>query len=560
MAPARNLIWIGAAGVAATKQDARMAESLKAVIIIFTISLGGFVYARAAFGEIVDGRTIDRWRNVFLAATLAAFLIPNFWLFLFAVGLIAIALGASEKNKPALYLVLLFALPVADAIVPGFGGIQNFLALFPFNILAIVILWPMLFARQENRELHPIGSIADYFFIAYSLLMLALAFRDTTVTDGFRQSTAFILTTIGPYLVFSRINWTKERLKATTLAFVLPLIIMSAIALVEVVLRWHPYKSAIDHWDIAERVRYTFRSGYLRAFTSVFAPISFGLFLAAAVPLAMALISSMQRKMLAIGGLAALGVGLLATFSRGPWIGAALAVVAFVFTSDRPFKNLTRLGLIGTAGFLALSVTPIGDQIIGLLPFVGDSSTSSIDYREQLMDIGWSVAMETRWFGSEDFMSHPAMQQLVQGQGIIDIVNSYLRVTLESGLVGLFLFVGVSFFSALSAWRAIGAARAADPEFAVYGQAWLAALASTLLVIATTSSVVAQVAEVHWLLCGMCVGFARSAEALRLAAPATAPANIPPEPPPPPRAAAPKPSIAAHSLPPHLRQYADREK
>lgn len=535
-----------------------MTESLKALIIIFAISLGGFVYARLAFAEIADGKTIGRWRNVYLAATLAAFLIPNFWVFLFAVGLIAVALGAPERNKPALYLVLLFALPVADAVVPGFGGIQNFLALFPFNILAIVILLPMLFARAENRAFRRVGSFADYFFIAYSLLTLALSFRDTTVTDGFRQSTAYILTAFGPYLVFSRINWTKERLKTTTLAFVLPLIILSAVAVVEVVMNWHLYKSAVDRWDIFQRIRYTWRSGFLRAYASVFEPISFGLFLAAAIPMSLALISSMRRRLLAIGGFCALGIGLLATFSRGPWVGAALAVVVFVFTSDRPFRNMTRLGMLGIAGILALSVTPVGDQIISLLPFIGDSSTSSIDYRQQLMDVGWSVAMEARWFGSEDYMQHPAMQQLVQGQGIIDIVNSYLRVTLESGLVGLALFVGVAVFSALTAFRAIGAVREADPEFAIYGQAWLAALAGVMLVIATTSSVVAQVAEVQWLICGMCVGIARSAAAALAAKPAPAASGQPAPPVPPVRSGPAKPRLSASKLPPHLRQYADR--
>ena len=536
-----------------------MTEALKALIIIFTVSLGGFVYTRLAFAGIADAKTIGRWRNVFLAATLATFLIPNFWVFLFAIGLIAIALGAPEKNKPALYLVLLFALPVADAIVPGFGGIRNFLSLFPFNVLTIVILWPMLFARWQDRDARGVGAFADYFFIAYSLLNLALAYRDTTITDGFRQSAAFILTAFGPYLAFSRYNWTKARLKAVTLALVAPLIILSAIAFVEVALSWHLYKPAIDNWNINQRFTYTQRSGFLRAYASVMGPISFGLFVAAAIPPAAALIASLKRKLLAIGGLGVLCVGLLATFSRGPWVGAALGIVVFVLTGDRVFRNFTRLTLIGVAGFLALSVSPIGDQIISLLPFVGDSSTGSIDYRQQLMDIGWSVAMETKWFGSEDFMNHPAMQQLVQGQGIIDIVNTYLQVTLESGLAGLSLFVGVSFFSGLTAWRAIGAARAVDPEIAVYGQAWLAALASTMLVIATTSSVVAQVAEVHWLLCGMCVGFARSVAAARLNVAAPAPADDPPAPPPA-RKAAPNPSISAKDLPPHLRQYADREK
>ncbi len=534
-----------------------MTEALKALAVVFAISFCGFIYARVAFGEIATSGTINRWRNIYLSATLAIFLIPNFWVFLFAIALIALTLGGREKNKPALYLLLLFALPVADDLVPGFGGIQNFLILFPFNILALCILIPLLFAPQENRAFRRVGAAADYFFIGFSVLTLALSFRDTSITDGFRQSAAYMLTAFGPYLVFSRINWTKERMKAATLAFVIPLIILSAIAVVEAVLSWHVFASAVDNWAISNRARYNWRSGFLRAYTTVFEPISFGLFISCAIPLSLALISSMTKRKLAMAGVGLLGLGLLFTFSRGPWVGAAFALLIFVMTSERFFKGMMRLGVLGLAGMLALSATPMGDQIVALIPFVGDSSTNSIDYRQQLMDIGWQVAMENKWLGSENYLNHPAMQALVQGQGIIDIVNSYLRVTLESGLVGLSLFVGVSAFSMLAAFRAIGAVRKADPELAIYCQAWLAALAGLLLTIATTSSVVAQVAEVHWLLCGMCIGVARSVAAAK-AVPQPAIDSLPPPPDPPVRGAKPNPQEAGGNLPPHLRQYAKR--
>lgn len=541
-----------------------MAELIKAFVFVFAVSFGGFVYARLAFGEIADGRTVARWRNVYLAATTVAFLTPNFWLFLFLLALVILLFGAGEKNRPALYLLLIFALPVADSLVPGFGGINGFLNLYPFNILAVVILWPMLFARQGHRAFRRTGSTADFFFLGYSLLTFALSFRDTTITDGFRQWTAYMLTALGPYLVFSRCEWTKERLRLATLAYVTPLIILSALALVESVMSWHLFASPVSHWNIWHRAIYSWRSGFLRAYTTVFEPIAFGLYIATAIPLTLALLSSLKRRTLALGGLAALLVGLIVTFSRGPWVGAAFATLVFVMTSGRVFSNMTRLAGLGVAGLLVLSATPVGETILSLLPFVGESSTSSVDYRERLAEIGWDVAMENRWLGSETYMNHPAMQQLVQGQGIIDIVNTYLRVTLESGLVGLFLFVGVSGFSVIALWRSIAKAREADPELAVYCQAWLAALACFLLVIATTSSVVAQVAEVHWLLCGMCVGVARSAAAAaaaKAAQPGAGPKTPAPPPPSPPKRggpAAPPGGPAARAAPPHLRQYVQR--
>ncbi|MFZ5619144.1 MAG: O-antigen ligase family protein [Pseudomonadota bacterium] len=536
-----------------------MIEALKALIVIGTLSLCAFIYARMAFSGVVGAAVVDRWRNIYLAATAAAFLIPNYWVMLGALSLIAVLMGVAEKFKPALYILLLFAVPAASAIVPGFGGIQNFLALYPFNILAVVILFPLLLMPQEARGHRGVGSLADFFFIAFSLLALALAFRDTTVTDGFRRATAYILTAFAPYLVFSRVNWTLDRLKLATLAYVVPFVALGAIAVVEVVLNWHVFRNAVDSWNIGFFSRYLARSGYLRAYGSVFGPISFGLFTVIAIALTPAIIASSTQKFLPRLAYLPLAAGLLATFSRGPWVGAALAIAAYAATSARPIQNLIRLGALGIAAFAGLAATPIGDQLIDMLPFIGDVEENTIDYRQRLFDVGWTVVMQNPWFGSEDYLETEAMQSLVQGQGIIDIVNAYLQVALDKGLVGLALFVGVSLFALLSLYRSIGAARRIDPELASYCQSWFAALVSVMLVLATTTNVVAQIAEVHWLLCGMCVGIARSVAVLN-AAPAMTPAA---EPAPPAMADLQPdpvdPGPPAGSLPPHLRQYAKRD-
>ena len=59
--------------------------------------------------------------------------------------------------------------------------------------------------------------------------------------------------------------------------------------------------------------------------------------------------------------------------------GAAVAVVAFALTGEKPFANMTRLAMLGIAGALALMATPIGADIIDMLPFIGDTSANSIE-------------------------------------------------------------------------------------------------------------------------------------------------------------------------------------
>ncbi len=537
-----------------------MFEALKALAVVLTMSLGAFVFARMAFSDVVAPATIDRLRNIYLATTVAAFLIPNFWAMLFAVASIALLLGAAEKFKPAVFLLVLFAIPAADAYVPGIGPIQNFLSLYPFNVLIVVLLWPLLLRPNEHGAYAKIGRLADYCFILFALVSVALAFRETSATNGVRRATAFLLTSLGPYLVFSRMKWTTERLKLASLAYVVPMIALSGVGVAEVILNWHIYKVAVDNWDIYFFARYLAREGFLRAYGSVFGPITFGLFLVVAVALLPALIASATRKLPARLGYVALAGGLISTFSRGPWIGAILTVIVHAATDKKPLTSLVRLGLIGIAGVAAIAVTPLGGQLIDMLPFIGDVEERNIDYRARLFDVGLQVVQQNPWFGSENYKETEAMQSLFQGQGIIDIVNAYLQVALDKGLVGLGLFLGVTGLALWSAWRAIGEARKIDDELAIYCQAWVAALVGVMLVLATTTNVIAQIAEVHWLLCGICVGIARSVAAMTAEAAALAPkgppeavtpANEVPTP-----ARAPVWSAPARELPAHLRQYA----
>lgn len=541
-----------------------MFEALKALAVVLTMTIGAFVFARMAFSDVIGGAAIDRLRNIFVATTIAAFLIPNFWAMLFVVSLIVIFLGAAEKFKPALFLLLLFAIPAADTYVPGIGPIQNFLSLYPFNVLVLIILWPLLLRSNENKEYAKVGAIADYCFILFAALSVALAFRETSPTNGIRRATAFLLTSLGPYLVFSRTLWTVERLKLASLAYVMPMIALSGVGVAEVVLNWHVYKVAVENWDIYFFARYLAREGFLRAYGSVFGPISFGLFLVVAAALLPPLIASTRRKMLPSLGYLAIAGGLVSTFSRGPWIGAILTGVVRAGTAKKPVTNLLRLGAAGVAVFVALLATPLGGKLISMLPFIGNVEERNIDYRARLFEVGVEVVKKNPWFGSEGYKESEAMQSLIQGQGIIDIVNAYLQVALDKGLVGLTLFLGVTGVALWSLYRAIPAARAFDEELASYAQGWFAALVGVMLVLATTTNVIAQIAEVHWLLCGVCIGIARSIPALAAARAATDDAAM--APPADPKAdftvrtRPPVWSAPAKDLPRHLRQYAGKDE
>ena len=62
-------------------------------------------------------------------------------------------------------------------------------------------------------------------------------------------------------------------------------------------------------------------------------------------------------------GLAALGVGLVATVSRGPWVGAAVGILAMTLASRQPGRRLVRLMLVALVAAVVLARVALGREV-----------------------------------------------------------------------------------------------------------------------------------------------------------------------------------------------------
>jgi O-antigen ligase len=204
--------------------------------------------------------------------------------------------------------------------------------------------------------------------------------------------------------------------------------------------------------------------------------------------------------------LAILLAGLLSSLSRGPWLGfAVFAVVALAARPKSAGKVLAAVGplIIGAAYLLPSSIV---QRFVNLLPFIGSADKGSESYRSELFAHAMIVIERYPLFGSHSFLEEPEMQQMVQGQGIVDIVNSYLQVALDFGLVGLFLFL--AFFLSLGAFLFVRTARPASHPSHINIGGLLALLIAMLFTIATTSSI-AIIPFIIWTFAGICVAVSR---------------------------------------------------
>jgi O-antigen ligase len=138
---------------------------------------------------------------------------------------------------------------------------------------------------------------------------------------------------------------------------------------------------------------------------------------------------------------AVLLVALASTWSRGPWLGAGiflLSLIALRWVSARTYSfGLISLLLAGVIVKLFGADELIYDFLRSLFGSTEDDF-GSIQYRRQLLDAALALIKQSPTFGVPNFGAY--LQEFRQGEGIIDLVNTYLMVTLSSGMVGLVLY------------------------------------------------------------------------------------------------------------------------
>ena len=94
-----------------------MPNQYKAFIVVIVITAIVFMLAKRVFMKYMTAEDYARRRNVWLAITAAAFLLPNFWLFILVTAVIVAIAAAKEPNPAALYLFLLLIVTVRFVLV-----------------------------------------------------------------------------------------------------------------------------------------------------------------------------------------------------------------------------------------------------------------------------------------------------------------------------------------------------------------------------------------------------------------------------------------------------------
>ena len=486
-----------------------MSEYIRALIFILLLASLGFAFCKKLTYPAISNIDFKRWRNIWFLVVTSAFLSSNFWLFIALASFLILIITKQEKNRMALFFILVFALPSFEKSIPGFGLVNNLFSLSYIRFISLVILVPAALITSKINRFTFFSIWTDKFIIVYIVLITTLELRGTTTTDALRSLLYTVLEVFLPYYVASRSIINLRQMNNVLYAFVISAIVVSFISGFESVKHWLLYNnlpSALDaNFDLGG---YLGRSGGIRAIASLGHPIVLGCFISVSIGFYLYLNTSIENKNLKRIAAAILVIGLLAPMSRGPWISALLLIILFILQGPMAFKNLSKLLIGGLIVISLLATTPMGQKIINLLPIVGKVEKNNIDYREQLLTNSLIVIARNPIFGSVDYLKEPEMLELIQGQGIIDVVNTYIGITLSVGYAGLVLFISIFASVILAIRRSMKLITDKRNQLHLLGRSLVAVLLSSMFMISTTSSI-ASLPIIYWSILGLGIAYTR---------------------------------------------------
>jgi len=485
-----------------------MPEHIRALVVILVIAAAVFHLARPVAIQVVSAETFSRWRTAWFGLTLALFLAHNFWVYALLLVVWVRYMANREQHAVGLFLVLLFVAPPASMNIPGLGVVNHLFPIDHYKLLVLVILMPMAWRLFQRRSGMRLGdSFVDKMVLGYLAIICSLAFRETSVTGGLRQTLTHIVEIFFPYYVVSRSLRNIDDFRYAFFGFAMGAALLSALALFEVMRYWKLYHGVLltlgfSQWQFGG---YLERMGALRPDVSVGNSIVLGYVIMVSVGCYTFLMAHMKEGLRRQLGLGLLIGGVIWSLSRGPWVGLCLLFLVFLLTETKVVSRFLKAVAIGSMAFFVALQFPVGQFLSDLLPFFGENEAGSVEYREDLLTQALLVFERNFWFGSTDYLSAPEFQTMYSG-GIIDIVNTYLGVALDYGMVGLGFFAGTFILATLGTLQALRRVRKNKDHTVLLGRALLAILLSIMLVIYTVSSIGA-VPIVYWLFLGMSVAY-----------------------------------------------------
>lgn len=389
-------------------------------------------------------------------------------------GLLLICCFDKRVPMAATYLFFLLWTPAAGSLLAIAGA--YIAPITPFMSFAGALLVGYLL--HPEHHLRRRFMMSDAAMLAFLLIYCTCVSLRNTPTGIARNVATYVLPYLLSYHLLSRVRIERPELVLRLLLF--GAATAGLLCLFESVRHWPLYAGiwAIkrDLWTIDAPRVWLERGGVPRAYGPFAHPLTGGAMLGLSAIGAWALLVMRGRSvpLLALGGLVLLG--LAATLSRSGLVALGIGIMTFQILRGRYWIA----GLVALAGLLIV----VGAPVLG-----GEDAQLSASYRLEILT-GIPRALGSGvWFGYREAVEMGLLDAFIQGQGIVDLVNAYLAIIVQGGIVSLIPYL-LFLLTTYPHYRAIRRSRP-DPETLLLAQALIAIQTATIVALALLGAWVA---------------------------------------------------------------------
>jgi hypothetical protein len=416
----------------------------------FTVAalLAGLLALQFCARRAVAATLVPKLMILTIVTQFAAFCSPTLLVFNVIVAL-SVPLFATERRLIApIYIYLLLTLPM----VSSFLGTSS-LYITAYDVSMSIAFGGLMALLMRSKGAHTRSMQWDLPIFLFFLLLVVQGSRDTTFTNVLRVTTAQTLQVLLPYYVISRSIRTLEDLRGAVFGLVAATAALSVLAAFEALRSWPLFRIIWSHYNIplGSGASVKLRGGFLRSPGPFPEPTTFANCLAVGVIATYALRSAFRSKSHHLAILAVVVIGIVAPQSRGAWMGAVIGIALFQLF-HLGLAKVGQLALFGSIAALAVAANAgVADRISSTLGLGGGP-----DYRVSLFNRGVEEVKRYPVIGRPIDQVLFSLRDLVQGEGMVDFVNTYLFFALVTGLVGMTVLIITLIWPLVPLWAMRG--------------------------------------------------------------------------------------------------------
>ncbi len=396
---------------------------------------------------------------------IAAFILRDFLLHVLVilVGLPLVLLLFSSHFRPTMIVITLATVPLVG-ILKAISGSRFAPLTFDLGLLMACLF--VILHEVLRKRVH--FSLLDFLWLSFFVLAFMQMFNPNVPSlqagiEGFRK---FAFMSIAFYLG-------RHLLSLKDLKFFRRLILAISVVVALYGLKQFFYLSTLDlkivELATAGRTTY-FMGGWIRPFSTTPGPFHLGLYMMIVLLLACTLLvdkkTTTQYRIVLIGIIVLELTVLIMTRTKGNWIGLIVGVLVLAFLQGRhSLRAMIRLLGFSLLGVLtiALLITFTSDAALRVMQDAIFAVTRPLEAPTFIYRLGlWNEIMIPA------FQAHPIIGYGTSsaGEGLSNLYretssmffsshNLYLKIALELGIPGLFLFLSIVVGSVMNGWRNI---------------------------------------------------------------------------------------------------------